>query len=49
VEDLYRVLDAEARLFVINNFSVTSSAATDAVTLDIDVFYASPNAATAAS
>jgi Tfp pilus assembly protein PilO len=61
VEKLYRVLDAEPRLFVINNFSLTSSAAAaatagvgatakaGAVSLSLDVFYASPNAATAAS
>jgi Tfp pilus assembly protein PilO len=53
VEKLYRVLDAEPRLFVINNFSLTSGptagATAGAVTLDLNVFYASPNAATAAS
>ena len=40
VEKLYRVLDAEPRLFVINNFSVTPSASKGSVTLQIDVFYA---------
>jgi Tfp pilus assembly protein PilO len=49
VENLYRVLDAERRLFVINNFSLTPSASVSAATLDLDVFYALPNAATAAS
>jgi Tfp pilus assembly protein PilO len=49
VEKLYRLLDAEPRLFVINNFSLTPSATTSSVTLELDVFYASPNAATAAS
>lgn len=49
VENLYRVLDAEPRLFVINNFSLTPSAAISSVTLNLDVFYALPNATTAAS
>ena len=49
IENLYRVLDAEPRLFVINNFSVVPSATTSTASLEIDVFYASPNASTAAS
>lgn len=49
VEKLYRVLDAEPRLFVINNFSVTPGTRSGSVTLDLDVFYASPGASTAAS
>jgi Tfp pilus assembly protein PilO len=49
VENLYRVLDAEPRLFVINNFSVVPGAASATASLSVDVFYASPNAATAAS
>jgi Tfp pilus assembly protein PilO len=50
VENLYRVLDAEPRLFVINNFSVVPGATSSATAaLDVEVFYASPNATTAAS
>ena len=49
VENLYRVLDAEPRLFVINNFSLTPTATISSVTLNLDVFYAFPDAATAAS
>jgi len=49
VENLYRVLDAEPRLFVINNFSVVPGAAIVDASLSLDVFYASANAATAAS
>jgi len=49
IEQLYRVLDAESRLFVINNFSVLPGTARSDAELDIDVFYASPKASTAAS
>jgi Tfp pilus assembly protein PilO len=60
IENLYRVLDAEPRLFVINNFSVapgTSSTAgasstgtsTTGATITLDAFYASAKANTAAS
>jgi Tfp pilus assembly protein PilO len=49
VENLYRVLDAEPRLFVINNFSVVPGADSGTASLNVDVFYASPNATTAAS
>jgi Tfp pilus assembly protein PilO len=49
IEHLYRVLDAEPRLFVINNFSVLSGTTSAADTLNLEVFYASANAATAAS
>ncbi len=49
VENLYRVLDAEPRLFVINNFSVVPGAPSTEASLSIDVFYALPNATTAAS
>lgn len=49
VENLYRVLDAEPRLFVINNFSVVPGATASNVSLSLDVFYATASAATAAS
>jgi hypothetical protein len=49
IEQLYRVLDAEPRLFVINNFSVLPGTGKSAAALDLDVFYASPSASTAAS
>jgi len=55
IENLYRLLDAEPRLFVINNFTVapgTSSTAgtpNTGATITLDAFYASPNATTAAS
>jgi Tfp pilus assembly protein PilO len=49
IEQLYRVLDAEPRLFVINNFSVLPGTGNSAAALDLDVFYASPSASTAAS
>jgi len=49
VEHLYRVLDAEPRLFVINNFSEVPGAGSSGATLSLDAFYASANATTAAS
>jgi Tfp pilus assembly protein PilO len=49
VEQLYRVLDAEPRLFVINNFSVVPGSTSAAATLSVEAFYASANATTAAS
>jgi Tfp pilus assembly protein PilO len=49
IENLYRVLVAEPRLFVINNFSVVPKANSAGAVLNLEVFYASPNAATAAS
>jgi Tfp pilus assembly protein PilO len=49
IENLYRVLDAEPRLFVINNFSVVPGANSAGAVLNLEVFYASANANTAAS
>jgi Tfp pilus assembly protein PilO len=50
VENFYRVLDREPRLFVINNFSVVPAATSSATgAIDVEVFYALPNASTAAS
>jgi Tfp pilus assembly protein PilO len=49
IEKLYRVLDAEPRLFVINNFSLISGSGTGGASLNLDVFYSSPDASTAAS
>jgi Tfp pilus assembly protein PilO len=49
IENLYRVLDREPRLFVINNFSVVPGASSTAATINIEAFYASANASTAAS
>jgi len=49
IENLYRVLDAEPRLFVINNFSVVPGTRSASATITLDAFYASANATTAAS
>jgi Tfp pilus assembly protein PilO len=50
VENFYRVLDGEPRLFVINNFSVVPGATSSATAaIAVEVFYALPDASTAAS
>jgi Tfp pilus assembly protein PilO len=49
IENLYRLLDAEPRLFVINNFSLVPGTSSAGALLNLEVFYASANANTAAS